>query len=80
MEWRFFIKMPLSLLNAGDTAQILNIKGKEEQRQFLSNLGFIVGDKLTVVSNNSGDMILVVKESRVAVGKDLTTKIIVRPS
>ena len=49
--------------------------GKEEVRKFLENLGFVDGTVVTVVSSLGGNMILKVKDSRVALGRDMASKI-----
>lgn len=51
--------------------------GNPETRQFLENLGFVVGGIITVISEIGGNLIVNVKDSRVAIGKDMAAKIIV---
>ncbi len=67
--------MPLTMVNAGEPTVIRKVGGKEETRRFLENLGFVVGGTVTVVSAIGGNMIVNVKESRVAIGKDMANKI-----
>ena len=50
---------------------------KEETKKFLETLGFVVGGKVTVVSQTEGNLIVNIKESRVAIGKDMANKIMV---
>ena len=69
--------MPLSMIGEGETATITRIGGKEETRRFLENLGFVVGGNVTVVSEINGNLIVNVKDSRVAVGKDMAAKILI---
>ena len=69
--------MPLSMVGAGEENTIQRIGGKEETRKFLENLGFVAGGTVTVVSEVNGNMIVNVKESRVAIGKDMANKIMV---
>lgn len=69
--------MPLSLAKPGEENVIRNIGGKEETKKFLNNLGFVVGGVVTVVSEVSGNIIVNIKDSRVAIGKDMASKIIV---
>ncbi len=69
--------MPLTMANEGEANVIKRIGGKEEVRLFLENLGFVVGGTVTVVSTNDGNMIVNVKDSRVAIGKDMANKIMV---
>lgn len=69
--------MPLTMANTGETNEIKKIGGKEETRKFLENLGFVVGGCVTVISEIGGNMIVNVKESRVAINKDMANKIMV---
>ena len=69
--------MPLTMLNAGETNTIKRLGGKEETKRFLENLGFVVGGNVTVVSDIGGNLIVNVKDSRVAIGKDMANKIMV---
>lgn len=69
--------MPLSMVRAGEQNVIKKVGGKEETRRFLENLGFVAGGTVTVVSKIDGNMIVNVKESRVAIGKDMANKILV---
>ncbi len=69
--------MPLTMVNTGETNEIKKIGGKEETRKFLENLGFVVGGCVTVISEIGGNMIVNIKESRVAINKDMANKIIV---
>ena len=65
--------MPLTFMNIGETKTITKVGGKK----FLEKLGFVVGGEVTVVSEINGNMIVNVKESRVAIGKDMAAKIMV---
>lgn len=56
---------------------IKKIGGKQETKKFLETLGFVVGGTITVVSEINGNMIVNVKDSRVAIGKDMANKIMV---
>ena len=69
--------MPLSMIPEGQPSVIKKIGGKEETRRFLENLGFVVGGTVTVISQIGGNMIVNVKDSRVAIGKDMANKIMV---
>ncbi len=69
--------MPLSMARKGERNTIKKIGGKAETRRFLENLGFVTGGIVTVVSDIGGNMIVNVRESRVAIGKDMANKIIV---
>lgn len=65
------------MAKVGEQATIRRVGGKEETRKFLENLGFIAGSVVTVISEISGNLILNVKDSRVALGKDMAKKIII---
>ena len=69
--------MPLSMASAGKPNVIKKVGGKEETRKFLENLGFVTGGTVTVVSETDGNLIVNVKDSRVAIGKDMANKIVV---
>ena len=69
--------MPLTMVREGVPNVIRKIGGKEETRRFLENLGFVAGGTVTVVSVIGGNMTVNVKESRVAIGKDMANKIMV---
>ena len=67
--------MPLSMVEEGEPKTIVKVGGKEEVRKFLENLGVVDGTVVTVVSSLGGNMILKVKDSRVALGRDMASKI-----
>ena len=69
--------MPLSLMKTCEPGIIKKVGGKEETRRFLENLGFVEGSEVTVVSEIGGNMIVNIKDSRVAIGKDMANKILV---
>lgn len=69
--------MPLSMVKEGEKNTIKKVGGKEETRKFLENLGFVTGSSVTVVSEISGNLIVNVKDSRVAIGRDMANKIMV---
>lgn len=69
--------MPLTMAKMGETNTIKRIGGREDTRKFLENLGFVAGGLVTVVSEISGNMILNVKDSRVALGRDMASKIMI---
>lgn len=69
--------MPLSMLQIGETNCIKKITGKDETRKFLANLGFVEGASVTVVSELSGNMILNIKDTRIALDKTMANRIIV---
>ena len=69
--------MPLGMANVGDVNIIKKINGRDDVRQHLSELGFVVGTEVTVVSELDGNLILSVKESRVALDKAMAMRIMV---
>lgn len=69
--------MPLTMAKTGETNTIKRIGGREDTRKFLENLGFVAGGMVTVVSEISGNMILNVKDSRIALGRDMASKIMI---
>lgn len=69
--------LPLSMASQGEPVIIKKIGGKQETKKFLETLGFVVGETVTVVSEINGNMIVNVKDSRVAIGKDMANKIMV---
>ena len=69
--------MPLTMAKVGEPNTIKRIGGREETKKFLENLGFVTCGVVTVVSEISGNMILNVKDSRVALGKDMANKIMI---
>ena len=69
--------MPLSMAKSGEPVEVKRVGGKEETRKFLENLGFVAGSVVTVISAAGGSLIVNIKESRVAIGKDMANKIMV---
>lgn len=69
--------MPLTMVNTGEPGTIRKVGGKEETRKFLEKLGFVPGGIVTVVSETGGNIIVNVKDSRIAIGKDMANKIMV---
>lgn len=69
--------MPLTMAKAGDTVTIKKITGKDEVRLHLAELGFVVGSQVTVVNEIAGNLIVQVKESRLALDKTMANRIMV---
>ena len=69
--------MPLTMLNIGETGEIKRIGGNEETRRFLNNLGFVVGGHVKIISKLGGNVIVNVKETRVAISNELAQKIMI---
>ena len=69
--------MPLTMAKQGETVTIRKITGKDEVRQHLAELGFVVDGEVTVVSELGGSLILQVKDSRIALDQTLAQRILV---
>ncbi len=69
--------MPITLANTGEENIIKKVGGNPDTRKFLENLGFVAGSAVTVISEISGNVIVNVKNSRVAVSKEMAQKIMV---
>ena len=69
--------MPLTMVEAGKATSIKKVGGREETRQFLTKLGFIPGTYVTVVTKLHGNVIVSIKESRVAISKEMASRIMV---
>ena len=69
--------MPLTMAGEEEQFLIKKINGKEEIRRFLENLGFVAGAQISVVSKISGNVIVQIKDSRVAISREMAQKIIV---
>ena len=69
--------MLLTMLKRGQSSLITHIGGKPETRQFLENLGFVVGSPVTVVNAMGGNLIVRVKDCRVAISQEMARKIFV---
>lgn len=69
--------MPITMANAGDRVIIKEITGNDEIRQHLAELGFVVDSDVTVVSEINGNLILQVRDSRIALGKSMANRILV---
>ena len=69
--------MPLTMAGIGETNTISRIGGNEETRRFLANLRFVAGAEVVVLSKIGGNVIVNVKDSRVAVNEDMARHIMV---
>ena len=69
--------MPLSMADVGDVNIIKKITGQDEVRRHLAELGFVVGAEVQLISQLGGNLILSVKDSRVALDKTMATRIMV---
>ena len=69
--------MPLTMVRPGETVTIRRITGKDEIRQHLAELGFVVDSMVTVVNEMGGNLILQVRESRIALDRTMANRIMV---
>ena len=69
--------MPLTLANAGEENTILKVGGSAEVKKHLADLGFVAGGTVSIVSSLGGNVIVKVKEARVAISEEMARKIMV---
>ena len=69
--------MPLALAKIGEETVIKKIGGKQEVKAHLENMGFVVGGAVRVMNTIGGNVIVNVKESRVAISKEMAQRIMV---
>ena len=69
--------MPLTMASIGEANTIRKVGGNEETKRFLENLGFVAGAEITVVSSIGGNVIVNIKDSRVAINQDMARHIMV---
>lgn len=69
--------MPLTMARPGETVVVRRISGRDEVRQHLAELGFVVGGDVMVISEIAGNLIVQVKDSRIALDKTLANRILI---
>ena len=69
--------MPLTMAPVGQASKIQGVGGNDETKRFLANLGFVVGSEVTVISAIGGNVIVNIKDSRVAINQDMARHIMV---
>ena len=69
--------MPLTMAEIGRVLEIRTIGAIEQMRRFLESLGFVMGGFVNVVSMTGGDLIVKVKDSRVAISREMANRIMV---
>ena len=69
--------MPLTISPIGTPQYVKQISGREDVKRFLSSLGFVPGSQVTVISELSGNIIVNVKDTRIAIDKSMANRIIV---
>ena len=69
--------MPLILADTGEEAIIKRVGGSPEMKKHLEDMGFTVGGAVTVMNTIGGNLIVKVKESRVAISREMAGKIMI---
>ena len=69
--------MPLTMAPSGSAATVKKINGRDEVRRFLESLGFVEGGQVTVISEMGGNLIVMIKDARIALSKSMAGRILV---
>jgi len=69
--------MPITMIKVGETNVIKRITGNDETKRHLEHLGFVIGGNVTVVNEMAGDLIVNVKDARIALSKSMANRIMV---
>lgn len=69
--------MPLTMARSGEDNLIKKVGGSPKTRQFLESLGFVTGAHVSVVSERGGDLIVCIKDSRIAINREMAVKIMI---
>jgi ferrous iron transport protein A len=69
--------MPLTMMKTGEEGTIKKVGGKEETKKFLETLGFVKGSSIQMVTSMNGNVIVNIKESRIAISKEMANKIMI---
>ena len=69
--------LPLTMANPGEPVTIKKIGGKPEVKKHLENLGFVPGSSVSIITKNNGNLIVNIKDSRVAISEELAKKIMI---
>ena len=67
--------MPITMAKPGERVQVKRLAGKDEVRRHLNELGLVEGDYVTVIQNNNGNLIMQVKDGRIALDEKLAMRI-----
>lgn len=73
-----FGQMPLSFMKAGESGEVVRVRGEGESHHHLENLGFVPGAQVGVVSDLSGNMIVRIKDCQVALDRSVASRVVVR--
>jgi ferrous iron transport protein A len=71
------MKMPLTFLSVGQEGLVQRVSGRDEVRRLLESMGFVAGEKVTLVSHHGGNYILGVRGTRVALDRSMACRVIV---
>ena len=77
VRYEVIVIMPLTMAPSGSSNTVKKINGKDEIRHFLNSLGFVEGGEVTVVSEMGGNLIVNVKDTRIALSKSMAGRIMV---
>lgn len=69
--------LPLSLINQGENVIIVKVRSKDNEKKHLEDMGFIASERMHVISNHSGDVIVELKGTKLAITKEIAAKIFV---
>ena len=69
--------IPLAMANLGEQTSIKKVGGNDNTKKFLETLGFVVGSVVTVITQINGNVIVSIKEARVAISKEMASEIYV---
>ena len=69
--------LPLSLATMGKKYKVIRINGRDEQQRHLNNLGFVEGETVQIAKELEGNLIIAVKDSRIALSKEMSNRIVV---
>lgn len=69
--------LPLSLATMGKKYKVIRINGLDEQKRHLNNLGFVEGETVQIANELEGNLIIAVKDSRIALSKEMSNRIVV---
>lgn len=69
--------MPLTMVQAGEAVQVKKVLGKKDVKKFLESLGFVNGTEVAIVSQIMGNIIVSIKDTRIAIDKEMAKHILV---
>jgi ferrous iron transport protein A len=69
--------MPLTLLKSGESGVVKRIAGKGDTKRFLESLGFTVGAPVSVISEINGNMVLSIRDTRIALDRNMAKRIVI---